>query len=491
MGVSGRFDWYGAYSKTSLDGFREHSDQGRDRVNAHVGYRVSPNTDVRAFYLFAHVSELLPGALTPSDAAADPTQAVPEYVQDKWSRYYDLHHVGVQLRSQLARGVRLEVSPYYQYRDLDHPIFNVLNAQSADMGVEVRLEALSGANGERNRFTVGMQPSRLRMDNRRFANIQGEHGDLLKDQADEADGFAIYAEDAMRLTDRVTAVVGLRHERQRRATTDRFLSDGDQSDDIDFTAWLPRFGLVVDATDAIQVYANASRSYEPPLIAELNSLTVPGFIDLRAQAAWQYELGTRGRAGGITWDVAAYRADLDQEILLINIQPFPNAPFTIPGFRNSERTRHVGLEAGLRYGVSADLLAPGDAIALEGSFTLNRFTYVRDDLYEGNRIPGLPDAVLHASLQYVHPSGVSVTPSVEYVPGSYFVDSANSMKNEGWTVIGVRAEAPLSSGLKVFGSIENLTDTRYSASVQIDNGSGQFYEPSDGRSVYLGFRWNR
>ena len=156
--MAGRFDWYGAYSKLSLDGYRENSDQGRDRVNAHVGYRLSPRTDVRAFYIYANVSELLPGALTPEEAAADPTRAVPAQVRDKWSRYYDLHHVGTQLRTQLGSGVRLEVSPYYQYRDLDHPIFNVLNAQSKDMGAEVRIEALSGAGGDRNRLSVGVLP---------------------------------------------------------------------------------------------------------------------------------------------------------------------------------------------------------------------------------------------------------------------------------------------------------------------------------------------
>lgn len=490
-GVTGPLDWYAAYSKMSLDGYREHSDQGRDRINAHLGYRLSSRTDVRAFYLYAHVSELLPGALTPADAASDPRQAMPDYITNRWSRYYDLHHVGVQLRSQLSRGVRFEVSPYYQYRDLDHPIFNILVATSNDMGAEFRLEALSGEN-DRNRLSAGVQPSRLRMDNRRYANVGGERGDLAKRQDDEADGLAAYVENSLRIADGVTAITGLRYERQRRATTDLFLSDGNQSDDITFEAWLPRLGVVIDASPAVQIYANASRSYEPPLIAELNSFSVPGFIDLEAQNAWQFELGTRGRHGGFRWDVAVYRADLRNEILNLNVPPFPGAPFTVPTYRNAERTRHVGLEAGAGYAGTANLFSDGDIVTLEGSLTFNRFSYVRDDLYEGNRIPGLPDAVFSGAIRYAHPAGFSLSPTVEFVPGDYYVDSQNTLENKGWAVFGVRAEYAFPrNGLTVFAALENLTDQRYSASVQIDNAVGQFYEPSDGRSFYAGFRWSR
>ena len=46
-----------------------------------------------------------------------------------------------------------------------------------------------------------------------------------------------------------------------------------------------------------QVYANVSRSFEPPLLLELNSLTVPGFIDIDGQDAWQFEIGFRGHTG--------------------------------------------------------------------------------------------------------------------------------------------------------------------------------------------------
>jgi iron complex outermembrane receptor protein len=79
---------------------------------------------------------------------------------------------------------------------------------------------------------------------------------------------------------------------------------------------------------------------------------------------------------------------------------------------------------------------------------------------------------------------------VEWVPSSYFVDSENTIRNDGWTVFGVRAEL-LVPRVKstLFVEARNLTDERYSPSVQVDDAAGRFFNPADGRSLYVGARW--
>src|ERR671920_194350 len=51
----GRLDYFGSYTRTTLDGYRDYAGQGRDRINGHLGYVLSENTDLRAFYFFAQV----------------------------------------------------------------------------------------------------------------------------------------------------------------------------------------------------------------------------------------------------------------------------------------------------------------------------------------------------------------------------------------------------------------------------------------------------
>ena len=492
----GKLDYFGSYTRTTLDGFRDYSGQGRDRINGHLGYVLSENTDLRAFYFYAKVDEELPGALTASEFETRPRAANATNRIQRWGRDYDLHHLGLQLRTQLSTNQRLEISPYMQYRDIDHPIFQVINQQSRDYGAEVRYENTLPLFGRSHRFTLGLQPAWLDMDNRQFVNQAGQHGELRKNQKDGAVGLAVYAEDALALTPRLTAIAGFRLDHSIRKSRDRFLSDGDQSDHREFNPLLPKVGMLYSLPRIQgQVYANVSRSYEPPLLLELNSLTVPGFIDLDGQDAWQFELGVRGRAGAISWDLAAYDVELENAILNVNVQPFSGAPFTVPTYRNSPRTRHYGLETGLEYQHRDGIFRRGpdaDDVGIRLAYTFARHRFVEDPEYEGNEIPGAPEHHFQAELRYHHPSGLSLAPKLEWVPASYFINSANDAFNSSWATLGLRAEYEMARlGLTAFAAAENLTDTRYSASVQVDNAAGRAFEPADGRAFYVGFRWNR
>jgi len=490
----GAADYYASYGRTSLDGYRDWAAQQRDRVNLHGGYRISDNTDARVFYFFAHVKEELPGSLDRATFESNPRAADPNNVAQRWGRDYDLHHVGLQLRTQLSANQRLDISPYMQYRDIDHPIFEVISQISHDYGAEVRYENTHALGSLDNRFTLGFQPAHESLINKQYVNQQGKHGAATKDQHDQASTLALYAEDVVALTSQLSAVFGLRAEKATRETKDNFLSNGDQSDKRTYNPVSPKLGFIYSMRSGnAQVFGNASRSYEPPLLLELNSLTVPGYIDLDGQSAWQYELGARGRKIGLNWDLSLYDVELRNEILNINVQPFPNAPFTVPTYRNAPKTRHSGLEAGLSYQLPGALFVRGDVsdhLTLRTSYTLASYTYVDDPNYKGNDIPGAPHQVLAAEIKYNHPSGFSLAPSVEWIPQAYFVDSQNTVKNDGWTNLSLRAEWATSYGMTLFAAGQNLANRNFSQSVQVDNAAGKFFEPADGRSFYAGLRWS-
>ena len=492
--VLGNADYYASYAHTTLDGFRDFAEQRRDRLNAHLGTVLSDRVDLRGFYFFAHVEEQLPGSLTREEMDADPVQANPSNVEGRWGRDYDLHHLGVQLRTQLTPSQRLEVSPYLQHRDIVHPIFRVLDQRSLDLGAEVRYENQAPLAGRESRFTAGFQPAWGETDNRHFENVAGQPGELAKDQLEEARSVAFYVEEVLEVAPRLSAVAGLRYDRSRRSVEDDFLADGDQTDERDFEAWMPKVGFLYELPRVEgQVFGNVSRSFEPPLLLELNSLTLPGFIDLDAQNAWQFELGTRGRRGGLGWQIAAYDIELEDEILNLNVQPFPDAPFTVPTYRNAPGTRHYGLEAGIDYADQAP--APEEdpqPLGFRLAYTLARYEYVEDPDFEGNEIPGAPNHVVQAELVLRHPAGLTVRPNLEWVPDETFLDSANTATNDGWASFGLRGEWSLpDAGVVVFAEARNLTDEVYSPAVSVDDAAGRYFQPADGRSLYAGVRWER
>jgi iron complex outermembrane receptor protein len=323
----------------------------------------------------------------------------------------------------------------------------------------------------------------MHMDNRQFQNEAGRHGALAKDQQDEVTNLAAYGEQLVEVTKGLSLIAGGRYEYSVRQATDHFLADGDQSDRRVFRAFSPKVGLiaVMPSTEA-RFFANASRMFEPPLLLELNSLTQPGFIDLVGQSAWQFEVGTRGRHGAVGWDLSVYDVELRHEILNENVTPFPGAAFTVPTYRNAPRSRHYGVELGLE----ASVRNLGARLA----YTYGKYQFVNDPQFGDNDIPGAASHLFNASVTLSAPAGISVTPTLEWAPKGFFVNSANTVSNEGWFLLGARAEWQVAQlGGSMFAEVRNLTNTVRSLSVQVDNAAGRYYEPSDRRAFYVGMRW--
>ena len=218
-------------------------------------------------------------------------------------------------------------------------------------------------------------------------------------------------------------------------------------------------------------------------------------MKLEGQDAWQYEIGARGHSFGLAWEAALYDVELKNEILNLNVQPFPGAAFTVPTYRNSPKTRHAGLETGLAYQLPGGVFVHGDIqdhLALRAAYTYARYTLVEDPDYKGNEIPGAPQHSATAEIKYTNPSGFSIAPTVEWIPQSYFLNSANTVRNDAWSSFGFRAEwAVESAGITAFVAGSNLADRRFSQSAQVDNAAGKYYEPAHRLAFYGGLRWAR
>jgi iron complex outermembrane receptor protein len=294
-------------------------------------------------------------------------------------------------------------------------------------------------------------------------------------------------------------VLGGRAQYAAREVRDRFLSNGNQSDAVDFLSFTPKTGFIWRVGPTAQVFGNASRSYEPPLMLEM---TAPGQIggdlsQLQAQKAWQFEIGTRGTVGPrLAWDVSVYDIELWDEIQNVNVQPFPFAPFTIPRFQNIDRSRHTGAEAGADLLLVRDL-APrlglgtgGDSLRARVAYTWSRFVFVDDPTFGGNRLPGAPEHFVRAELRYDHTCGFWFAPGVEVVPHGYFVTSQNDARTEAYTLFNVRMGYTYKPwNLEVYFEGRNLTNATYASSVVVDAANKRFFEPGDGRAFYGGVAW--
>ncbi|MCI0346377.1 MAG: TonB-dependent receptor, partial [Chloroflexi bacterium] len=348
-------------------------------------------------------------------------------------------------------------------------IFQILDQDQRTVGADLAWRR----TGERTRLLLGVAPQGGGNEETRFANLGGERGALTAKFATDVLNLGAYGELQFDATERLMLIAGGRWDKSRREFDDRFLDDGDRSDGRTFEAFSPKLGAIWTSPSGVQVIGNVSRAYEPPLLLELTSFgSNAGFIDLEAQDVRQVELGTRGAHGPVAWDVAFFDWEVEDEIVNVNVQPFPGAPFTIPSYRNAEETRHLGLEVG----GAVDL---GD-VTWRSAYTWSRFTYVDDPAFGDNDLPGAPQHALYTELRWQHPAGWWLAPNLDASLSPYYVDSANTTENDRFVLLGLKAGVPIGP-VELSLEASNLTDEDYSGSVQVDNAIGRYLEPGNGR----------
>ena len=74
--VLGPFDYYVGYADTQLTGYREHSEQSRDRVYSTFGYQLPGGTTMRLDFTYVNNKENLPGS-DPAGVQERPSTAQP------------------------------------------------------------------------------------------------------------------------------------------------------------------------------------------------------------------------------------------------------------------------------------------------------------------------------------------------------------------------------------------------------------------------------
>ena len=515
-GVQGAFDYYVSFSHASQDGFREHSQQSTQRLSANFGYKLSDTLETRFYVTYAKSDSELPGNLTKLQLATNPMAAqrnaflrIFDNVDSNWKRDYELFRLANKTTWQEGDH-RLTLSTFWSYKDLDHPILFVIDQNSNDFGVNLRYDYSGDLAGHKNRFTLGFSPTWGIVQDNRFANVLGRRGAKFADNEQTSLNLDLYAQDEFWLNDKLALVLGAQASYARRHNRDDFPLGPDNSDTQDFWGFSPKVGLLYQPQKNVQVFANVSRSFEPPSFGELTNAANNGrgLVRLDAQTGTTVEVGTRGRSGRFSWDFAYYYSWLDNELL--EFQVAPGLTQTV----NAGRTIHQGIELGFDFDVARGIFSravaeikphdgkgaatrekEGDRIVLRTAYLWNDFRYDGDRTFGNGLLAGTPEHYLRAELMYEHPCGFYAGPNVEYVPKGYRVDARGTLFTDAYALLGAKVGWRGKRGVSVYFEAKNLTDERYAATTGVVSAitpfnSAQFL-PGDGRGFFGGveFRW--
>jgi iron complex outermembrane receptor protein len=348
-----------------------------------------------------------------------------------------------------------------------HPIFQWLDYSYKDYGGFAKVTDDRFIGGFRNRLVAGVNILNGSIDNQQFANLGGAKGALLSSSIDRSKNTSLYIEDSFYFLPNVAAIAGTQFLYATRGRQDRFLSNGDQSGSTEFNLWSPKTGLLWDIDPTWQAFGNISRSAEVPSFGE--SSNGPGipfipFTSIRPQTATTYEIGTRMKRPDYAWELAAYRANIRNELQCL-YSAFGNCNVT-----NADRTIHQGIEVGAGAAIFQGIFDNGpapDKLWLNLAYTFNDFRFENDATFGNNLLPGAPRHYLRAELLYKNPTGLYFGPNVEWVPQAYFVDSANTLKTEAYALLGLKLGFDNGGPISAYIEGRNLTNKAYISSVSI------------------------
>lgn len=479
----GDWDAFAAVSGMKTDGYRQQSDQSQGRLTLNVGRSFGHDREVRLIAQAADIQQSVPGSLTLKQALETPRMAPANNIINDNARDQTLKRLTLQTRWRLTDSTLFESAIWGWEKSLYHPIFQVVDQESQTRGAFARIDWTGQVAGLRADAFYGFSWRDGDLDALRYVNVGGKRGALTANGLQQAMGLDVFAEGRLFVTDRLALVAGGSWGRATRDYADRLKPAND--DAIDYDWFSPRLGLLWEAENGAQVFANVTRSVEPPAYGALVQAPLTGFTPVQVQDAWTAEIGTRGRHGPLAWDLTAYRSEIDGEMLNFIVGPdVPAATF------NADRTIHQGIEAGLDWRLPVEVA--NGSLLLRQTYNWSDFRFDGDARWGDNRLPVVPEHQYRAELTWRHPSGVFVAPSVEWRISSPYVDYANTMKAPDYALLGLTAGFDVRDGLSVYVDARNLTDERYvgefSAVTDARTASTAVFFPGEGRSVFVGVR---
>jgi iron complex outermembrane receptor protein len=485
--VVGAFDYYVSASLFAQDGFRRHAEQDTRRSFANLGFQLTQQVETRFYVGHVQSNSELPGSITKAQLENDPRVANAGAVSGDQHRDIRWTRVSNKTVYRPDNNQQLEMFVYSSKKRLDHPIFQVIEQDSQDYGMEARYTLAGKVAGRRNRLTLGISPSRGVTTEDRYLNVAGRAGARTNASEQTASNVEFYLENHHYALPSVALVTGVQWARSTRRLEDRYVAGtpGDavaESFDLRYGSWNPKLGVRWDYAPQVQFFANISRSFEPPSFSELAGGAAPTLN--RAQQATTLEMGSRGRLLSLEWDAVFYESRVSDELLQIATNSL-GASVTV----NAPRTVHRGVELGL--GGKLPMVASG-RVQWHLAALLNDFRFRNDPAYGTNRLPGLPRYSGRAQLGYRFGDGLMMQANLE-TAGGYPIDFANSYRADAYAIWGLKASGSLVRGLSWFVEGRNLSDRRYVATTGVVRDAGgsdtaQFF-PGDGRALYAGIDW--
>ena len=495
-GVEGNFDYYINADNYRSDGFRDYSLSKSQGVVANFGYTFSPKLETQLMLRYRDEYHNDPSATTLDQVKHHSDRASATAASSgAGSRRPGSVWAGSKTTYTFDDDATLSVGlAYYEYAHNNSP-----NSPSNpsfwtwhDLSAVINYDRTDQWFGHESRSSIAFTSTehlKGEVDSA-FANKQTRKRVDYGSSFDHVFSLGNDLElvDDLWLTTGVSAINVRRHANVKEslvANTTAFPTD------VTYDNWslAPRIGVRYQFNPDLQVFANVSRSVDPPASWEYSGSgpTAPYVRPLVEQKANTVEVGIKGSAGIFDGSLALYRSWVKDELLNVQLIGATPTAAAVTGAFNATPTIHQGVEAGLNTRLWDN--DSGEQVSLRQVYTYNDFYYRHDPTFGDNQLPGIPKHVYQGAVQYEHPSGFYTGVNVQSASRTA-VDYANSFYAPSYTIFGANVgyETP-NKDWKVSLDLKNLANKKYVTAVQpLYDAKGQdtaSLYPGDGIGAYV------
>ena len=489
-GELGKLNSFLSLSRQEIDGYRDHSRMENLIFSSKFRYSFDDDSQLTALVSHVHAPQADdPGGLTAAQVADDRRQARLDNQLYDAGEKLDHTTFGLTWRKAWKEGQESHVSNYYSWREFENKLpFSNGGAVDFDrffVGGALRHEVRSEIFGLTNRLLGGVDVDAQLDDRRRFVNDFGSIGAETLKQDERVIGTGVYLVDALDLTDQLQLTGSIRYDYVGFDVDDHFISDGDQSGDIDFNEPSYMGALLWSPTSYLVPYFKVASSFETPTTTEFANPDpdAGGFNpDLEAQKALEFEFGLKGLLPArFRYEIAAFHSRSRKELIPFELDDQPGRTF----YQNAGRSTRRGVELSLAG-------EPLDGLTASLSYTFSDFEFddfdLGDGCCDGNRAPGIPKHQVFFELAYEHHSGLFIRWNLHYVDARYAND-ANTASSGDYLVSNLHAGYALQLGkfeLTPFFGLGNIGDEKYIDNLRLNAFGGRYYEPAPEFNAYGG-----
>lgn len=515
-GIVGPVDYNIAASEFLSGGYRDHSRVRRESDNAKFGIDLGKQRKLTVVLNRINQPDTQdPLGLTRAQVNENPRQATAVAALYNTRKSAQQNQIGLVYEQAFSPADQLRAMAYYGQRSiiqyLSIPTFvqkrplqagGVISPATNYGGADLRWThhgQLAGRNYELVLGTSGDYQIQRRTGYENFiGSTLGVKGALRRNEHDNVNNVAEYAQFYWRFADQWSVLLGLRHDQVRFSEHDFYITSNNPNDSghVNYSATTPVLGLQYRPADNLRLYASYGRGFETPSYNELGyrSDGQAGLaFDLKPSRSRNYEAGLKWQlAHALELDAAAFRADTSDELAVAtNV----NGRST---YRNVGSTRRQGVELSLSGELAPDWRLSAGYTHLKARFR-NAFLACAGSpcpvpstpVAANSRIPGVPEN--YGSLRVEHGNGSGWREGITVVGvGSVAANDIHTDQAAGYGLIdadvGYTFVLGATTTLDLSARVNNLADRRYIGSVIVNDGNGRYFEPGPDRSYMLGAR---